>query len=57
MTQIGMIAVVTPIFIGGAVLATVFIANYFDDKKGEAERKARPALRDHKAVVPPSAAE
>jgi type II secretory pathway pseudopilin PulG len=53
MTQIEILAVVTPVIIVTSVILTVWIANYFDEKKAEAERRAKAAGHD----APASAAE
>lgn len=57
MTQNDILSISAPILAGLVVIVTVFVTNHFDEKKAEAERRARLALRDHNAVVPRSAAE
>ncbi len=41
MTQIEVLAIVAPIWVGLFVGALVFVTNYLDDQKAEAERQAR----------------
>jgi hypothetical protein len=57
MTQIEILATVTPIFIGGSAIATVLIGNYFDNKAAEAERKAKLSSGNNNAARIASAAE
>lgn len=57
MTQIEIIAMVTPIWMGLVVGGTAWIVTYFDDKKAEAERKARMSSGHDDATRMASAAE
>lgn len=57
MTQIEILAIVTPVFVGGVVIATVWIATYFDDRKAKAERQARAVSRNDNSSRAASAAE
>lgn len=57
MTRIEILGIVAPILGGLVVIATVLVANYFDDRKAEAERKARLSSRDAHHAGSPSAAE
>lgn len=52
MNRIEILAIVTPIFVVASVILTIWIANYFEDKKAAAERLAAPSSRGDK----PSAA-
>jgi hypothetical protein len=57
MTQIEILAIVTPIFVGGSAVATVLVGNYFDNKAAEAERKAKLSSGNGNAARMASAAE
>lgn len=46
MTQIEIIAMVTPVWMGLVVGATAWIVTYLDDKAAEAERKARASAAE-----------
>jgi hypothetical protein len=50
MTQIEIIGMVTPVWMGLVVGVTAWIVTYFDDKKAKAERKAKLSSgNDHPA--------
>ena len=57
MTPIEILSIASPIFAGLVVLVTVYVTNYFDDQKTEAERLAKLSSRNDKAALPASAAE
>lgn len=57
MTQIEILAIVAPIFIGGGVMVTVLIGNHFDNKAAEAERKAKLSSANDSDARMASAAE
>jgi hypothetical protein len=57
MTQIEILAIVTPIWVGLFVGVLVFVTNYFDDRKAEEERKARLSSRHDNPARTASAAE
>lgn len=57
MTQLEILTIAAPVVSGLVVLLTVFVTNYSDDRKAEAERRARSSSRNDNAAVPASAAE
>lgn len=57
MTQIEILGMAAPVLVGLVVLLTVFVTNYRDNKKAEAERQARLSLQKGNPAVPSSAAE
>jgi len=57
MTRIEILGMVAPVLGGLVVIVTALVANYFDERKAKAERKARPSSHDNHHVGAPSAAE
>ncbi|MET0220398.1 MAG: hypothetical protein ABW213_07070 [Tardiphaga sp.] len=56
MTRIEILGILSPILGGLVVIVTVLVANYFDEQKAEAERRAKLSLRNKDTSLPASAA-